>query len=106
MAAAAAAAELGADDGDDLDAFLAQQRVGVGVAVVGEDHAGRGADEVGAAVPLRALAHVVGAAGLDHAQLLEAQRLAHGLDERLLVLAQLDAARRVAGPVGDRRGCC
>jgi hypothetical protein len=48
MAAAAAAAELGADDGDDLDALLAQQRVGVGVAVVGEDHARRGADQVGA----------------------------------------------------------
>ena len=69
VAAAAAAAELGADDRDDLDALLAQQRVGVGVAVVGEHHARRGADEVGAAVPLGALAHVGVAAGLDDAQL-------------------------------------
>src|SRR6185312_3624428 len=38
VAAAAASAELGADDGDHLDACPAQQRVGVGVAVVGEHH--------------------------------------------------------------------
>jgi hypothetical protein len=40
VAASAAAAELGADDGDDLDSGLAQQGVGAGVAVVGEHHAG------------------------------------------------------------------
>ena len=56
VAAAAPSAQLGADDGDHLDAFLAQQRVGVDVAVVGEDHAGGCADEIGAAVPLGALA--------------------------------------------------
>src|SRR3954453_23251992 len=38
VAAAPTPAELGADDGDDLDASPTQQRVGVGVAVVGEDH--------------------------------------------------------------------
>src|SRR5262245_33314652 len=61
--AATAAPELGADDRDDLDALLAQERVRVGVAIVREDHARRGADQVGAAVPLGALAHVRGAAG-------------------------------------------
>ena len=40
VAAAAAAAELGADDGDDLDSRLTQQGIGAGVAVVGEHHAG------------------------------------------------------------------
>src|SRR5215468_5258325 len=79
MAAAAAAAELGADDGDDLDAFLAQERVGVGVAVVGENDTRRDAYEVGAAVPLCPLAHVGRAAGLDDAHLLDAERLADRL---------------------------
>ena len=50
--AAAAAAELGADDGDHLDTRLAQQRIGVGVAVVGEHHTRFDGDEVVAAVPL------------------------------------------------------
>src|SRR3954468_13013350 len=58
VAAAAAAAEFGADDGDDLDAGLAQQRVGVGVAVVGEHDPGFHGDQVVAAVPLAALAGV------------------------------------------------
>ena len=102
MTAAAPAAEFRADDRDDLDAVLAQQGVGVRVAVVGVDNARRGADEVGAAVPLRALALVVAAAGFDHAQLLQAQRLGHDLDERLLVAVELDAARMVARPVGER----
>ena len=85
MAAAASAAEFGADDRDDLDARLAQQRVGVGVAIVGIDDAGRCADQVRARVPLRALALVVAAAGLDDAQLLEAERLRDDVDEGLLL---------------------
>lgn len=36
---AAASPQLGADDDDDLNAFLAQQGVCVGLAVVGKDHA-------------------------------------------------------------------
>src|SRR5215217_4430128 len=39
VATAPAAAELGPDDRDDLHARLAEQGVGQGVAVVGEDHA-------------------------------------------------------------------
>jgi hypothetical protein len=40
VAAAAAPAEFGADDRDDLDPGLAQQGIGAGVAVVGEHRAG------------------------------------------------------------------
>src|SRR6516164_9732959 len=40
VAAAAAPAEFGADDRDDLDPGLAQQGIGAGVAVIGEHHAG------------------------------------------------------------------
>src|SRR5580704_13706010 len=70
MAAAATAPELCPSDGDDFDPSLSEQRVCVSVAVVGEDNAWRGANEIGAAVPLGALTHVVGAAGLDHADFL------------------------------------
>ncbi len=56
MTAAAAAAEFGANDRDDLDALLAQQRIGVGVPVVGKHDARRRADKICAAVPLRPLA--------------------------------------------------
>src|SRR5438105_188968 len=38
MPAAAAAAQFGAGDRDDFDALLAQQRVGIHVAIIGEDH--------------------------------------------------------------------
>src|SRR5262245_43279483 len=40
VAASAPPAQLGASDGDDVYAFLSQARVGVGVAIVGHDHAG------------------------------------------------------------------
>src|SRR6478735_8209820 len=40
VGAAAAAAELVALDGEDLDAGLAQRRVGTGVALVADDNAG------------------------------------------------------------------
>ena len=45
MPAAAPTTEFGTDDGDDLHPGLAQQRVGVRVAVIGEHHAGRDGDE-------------------------------------------------------------
>src|SRR6185369_12309751 len=50
--AASTTSELGADDGDHLDARPAQQRVRVGVAVIGEHHTRFDGDEVVAAVPL------------------------------------------------------
>lgn len=40
VTATPAAAQFGADDRDDFDTSLAQQRVCAGVAVIGEDHAG------------------------------------------------------------------
>src|SRR5690606_15388270 len=102
VAAATAAAELGAGNRDDLDAGLPQQRIGVDVAIVGEDDAGRGAYQVGAAVPLGAFAHVVGAGGLHDPHLLQPERVAHGIDERPLVAAQVDGTRLVARTVGIR----
>src|SRR5688500_6056767 len=98
--AATAAAEFGAGARAHLDAFLAQQRIGVGVEVIGEDDARRGANQVGAAVPLGAFAHVVVAAGLDDAHFPEAQRVAHSVDKAALVLVQLNATLAV-GAIGE-----
>src|SRR3954452_3797026 len=64
MAATAAATELGADNGDHLDTGAAQQRVGVGVAVVGEHHPRFYGNQVVAAVPLLTFRVVGGATGL------------------------------------------
>ena len=102
MAAAAAAPQLGADDGDHLDALLAQERVAVGVAVVGDHHARSQGNVVVAAVPLLALRGIGVAAGLDDAQLLEVERLGDDVDERLGLAGDLDAGRVVARPQRDR----
>ncbi len=48
--AAATASELGSGDGDHLDARFAQQRVGIDVALIPHDHAGREAQQVVGAV--------------------------------------------------------
>src|SRR6478672_454093 len=66
VTAAPAAAQLSADDGDHLHAGLAEQRIGVRVAVVGEHHTRLDGHQVVAAVPLLPLGVVGGAAGLDH----------------------------------------
>ena len=92
MAAAAAAAEFRAAHRDHLDPGLAQQRVGVRVAIVGHDHAGLERDDVVAVVPLLALGLPGVAAGLDDAQLLQAERLLDHVEEMSLVGADLDAA--------------
>ena len=65
MTASPSPAQFRADKGDDLNARLAQQRVGVHVAVVGKHDPRRNGDQVGAAVPLGALAEIGIAAGLD-----------------------------------------
>ena len=96
MAAAAAAAEFRARDRDDLDAGLAQKRVGVGVAVVGDHDAGLQGDDIVAVVPLLALCLLAVAAGLDDAQLLQAQRLPDDLEDRLLLRADVEAVALVA----------
>ena len=64
-------------------AGLAQQRVGVGVAVVGDDHARLERHDVVAVVPLLALRLVGVAAGRHRAQLLEPKRLRDHLEQRL-----------------------
>src|SRR5215472_14505062 len=90
VAAAAPPAELRARDGDDLDPGLAQQAVGVRVAVVGEDDAGLQRDKVVTAVPLLPLGGVDVAAGLDDAKLADAQGLRHHIGELLAFLGDLD----------------
>ena len=65
VAATAALAELGAVDGQDLDAVLAHERVGVLVALVGDDDAGLERHDVVAVVPLLALGLPLVAAGAD-----------------------------------------
>ena len=69
VTAATAPAEFGADDGNDLDAGFAEQRVGGGVAVVRDHYAGFDGDQVVAAVPLLALGVVDVATGVDGPQL-------------------------------------
>src|SRR5581483_2307031 len=67
---AAPAPELAARDGDDLDPVPAQLRVGVDVALVGDDDAGRDSEHVVAVVPLLALGLELVAAGGQHADVL------------------------------------
>ena len=102
MRAAAAAAELEPLDRDDLDARLAQRGVGARVALVGDDDAGLERDDVVAVVPLLALGLERVAAGLDHAHLADAERLAHQLGQRALLLLDDEIVGGVTGP--DRPG--
>lgn len=73
VTATTAATEFRADNRNHLDAFLAKQRVGVGVAIVSIDDTRRCANEICAAVPLSPLPLIVTATSFDHPQLLEAQ---------------------------------
>src|ERR1700750_1327257 len=52
MTAATAASQLRTDNGNHLDTFLAQQGVGVSVAIIGKHDAGGCTDKIGAAIPL------------------------------------------------------
>src|SRR5215472_5922164 len=88
--AAAAAAQFGTDDRDDLDPGLAQQRIGAGVAVISEDHTGSDRDEVVAAVPLLPLVSVGLAAEVDDPQVRQVQRGGHHVDEAVLLRGDFD----------------
>src|SRR4051812_37941145 len=77
VTAAAAAAEFGTDDGDDFHACLAQDRVGVGISVVGDNHAGLDRDQIVSAVPLLALAVITRAARAEHTELGQAECGSH-----------------------------
>src|SRR4029079_7167721 len=105
VAAAAALADLGAVDRQDLDPGLAHQRVGELIALVGDDHAGLEGDDVVAVVPLLALGLPRVGAGLDDPQLLELERVLDRAEEGRL-LADVELALRVRRPDrvgGDRR---
>src|SRR5262245_41512758 len=86
VAAAASTPQLEALDRDDLDTRLAQCGVRAGVALVCDHHTRLHGDDVVAVVPLLALGFERVTARLDHAHLREAERLAHALDERLVLL--------------------
>src|SRR5690349_9107234 len=96
---AAAPAEFGTDDRDDLDPGLAQQGIGASVAVVGEHHTGCDGDEVVAAVPLLPFVSVGFAAEVDDPQARETQGGGYHVNERVLLDGDLDL-RVVSGPKG------
>ena len=84
--AAAAAAQLGTDDRNDLDAGIAQRGVGLGVAVIGEHHPRLQSDGVVRAVPLLALGRVVVPGGLHQAQPFVARGLGDHVHEAAVSL--------------------
>ena len=88
MPAATPAAELGAGDGDDLDALLAELGVGVGVAFVGDDDARLEGEQVVAVVPLLALGLELVATGGDHTELADPEVLGDRVDEAGALLAR------------------
>ena len=79
--AATATAQLAAGDGDDLDAGLAELRVGVDVALVRDDDAGSDGEDVVAVVPLLALGLAVVPAGGEHLDRVEIEGVADGCDD-------------------------
>ena len=97
MAAPPSAPELAAGHRDDLDAGLAQQGVGVDVAVIGHHHAGRDAQKVVTVVPLLAFRFIGIAAGGHGADLRQAERRGNDLDEGSGFGAHVERARLLAG---------
>jgi hypothetical protein len=99
--AAATASELRAVDRDDLYALLAQPRVRVHVALVGDHDARLEADDVVAVVPLLAR-HLRGvAAGRDDAHTVDAERVLERLDD--VAVERLDDRERVRSIAGPQR---
>src|SRR4051794_8305035 len=84
--ATTAAAQLAAGDGDDLDALLAQVRVGGDVALVADDHAGLDREEVVAVVPLLALGGPLVLVGDQHAVVLQPDGLGDGREHVVVLL--------------------
>ena len=91
VTAPTAPAQFAGADGDDFHASLAQQGVGVSVAVIADHHARFQADHVVAIVPLLAFGGEAVAAGLDNAQFLQAQGLGDDGHEVLLFTLDVDA---------------
>src|SRR5690606_21552914 len=95
---AAAAAELAARHGDDLDADLAQLGVRVGVALVAEDDARLDGEQVVAVVPLLALGLELVAPRRHDVELADAEGAGERLDEPVGLGLDDDVVGRVAGP--------
>src|SRR6185437_17162802 len=75
-----------------LDPGLAQQSVGIGISIVGDDHARLESDDIVAVVPLFAFGLPGVAAGLLDPQCLEPEGILHDVDQRFVVRAHVDAA--------------
>src|SRR5450830_652086 len=84
VAAASAASQLAAGNGDHLHARLSQKRVAIDVAVVGDHYAGRQRQEIVAVIPLLALRFVTVSAGVDNTQAGYAQSLGYHIDRSFL----------------------
>ena len=91
VTAPTAPAQFAGADGDDFHASLAQQGVGVSVAVIADHHARFQADHVVAIVPLLAFGGEAVAAGLDHAQFLQAEGFGDHFEEGFLLAADVHA---------------
>lgn len=98
MAAAPAAAQLAAGQGDHLDAGLAQPGVGVDIAVIGHHHPGRDAQQVVDVVPLLALGLVGVAAGGQAADFRQAHGLRQHVDQGPGLAAHIELAIALARP--------
>ena len=98
--AAATATELEAGDRDHLDPLAAQPRVGVDVALVGDDDARRDGEDVVAVVPLLALGLVAVAAGLEQPQRRDVERPG---DRGEQVVLALGARRREPAAAASSR---
>jgi hypothetical protein len=95
--AAAAAAEFGAANGDDLNACFAQKRIRVRVAVVSDDHAGLKRNDIVAVVPLFSFGLIGIAAGLDNAQLRLIERFADDIEHGAIFGMDLECALVILG---------
>src|SRR6185295_344491 len=89
------------DDGNDLNAGFAEQRVGCGVAVVGDHNAGFDGDQVVAAVPLLALGVIDIAASVDGLQLAQSEGGPNDLQERPGFFSDLKPWCGIARPEGE-----
>src|SRR5450830_1271238 len=90
VAAASAASQLAAGNGDHLHARLSQKRVAIDVAVVGDHYAGRQRQEIVAVIPLLALRFVTVSAGVDNTQAGYAQSLGYHIDKQCVFGPHID----------------
>src|SRR6185295_10884334 len=92
VTATAASAEFRSTYRNDLDASLAQQRIGVGVAVVRNHHTGRQGNDIIAVVPLLPLCLPGIATSLDDSKLFEAECFFDYIEKMSFVGMNFDAS--------------